>query len=146
MCRRRVNVSKELKDIEKMDRRDLESAYYDLMDDYERLQIINSISKKLNRILFKPDLQKIEAYVDYIYKNRMAVFFSESYGVRDNIHDMADGFLAACRPDILNYINIILFNIALDEFPEIAKKCPVVTDDMEQIYKKRKLNLWKNKA
>ena len=136
--------TKQRKNINEMTKRELTLELDDMRDEYDRLTIINDIIKIVNRIALISDLQKVKAFTEQIYKQEMEEEWLYSiYGMRDNIHDMADNLVVEdCREELLYYSHL-MYGFLLDRVPEATEGLYAITDEMRKVLLK---HITKDKA
>lgn len=125
-------MSKEqLKDINEMTKAELKCELDNMRIEYDRMALRNDIMKLVDRMVLSMDLQKIKDYTEKIYKREMENF-GFLYGMRDNIHDMADNLANVQNVDELQYFNHVMYFCLLEKEPNATDGLYTMTDAMRK--------------
>ena len=119
------------KDINKMTKEELRFELEDLRDEYERMTLRNDIVKLVDRMVLFTDLQKVKDYIEGVYKQEMEEW-GFLYGMRDNIHDIADNLANVQNVNELQYFNHFMYLKLLDKKPKATEGLYTITNDMRK--------------
>lgn len=124
-------IIEQRKDINEMTKAELRFELDNMRIEYDRMALRNDIMKLVDRIVLSMDLQKIKDFADDVYKQEME-HWGFLYGMRDNIHDMADNLADMQNVDELQYINHVMYYYLLDREPEATEGLYTITDSMRK--------------
>lgn len=132
-------MSKERKHVDEMTKSELKTELDELRVEYDMLKLKSDISAICDRFVTSMELQKVKDYVEKVYEQEVVGRWGFWYGVRDNIHDMADKMAELQDFDNLHYFNVFMYGALLDDNPSATDGLHTMTDDMKKMLLKHLL-------
>lgn len=129
----------ERKNIDEMTKSELKAELDELRDEYKMLKLKSDISAICDRFVTSMELQKVKDYAEKVYEQEVVEHWGFWYGVRDNIHDMADKMAELQDFDNLHYFNAFMYGMLLSDNPSATEGLHTMTDDMKKILLKHLL-------
>ncbi|MGN0340145.1 MAG: hypothetical protein ACI4D0_06575 [Lachnospira sp.] len=124
-------IKEQRKDINEMTKAELRFELDNMRIEYDRMVLRNDIMKLVDRMVLSMDLQKVKDFVEDVYKQEME-HWGFLYGMRDNIHDMADNLADMQNVDELQYFNHAMYYCLLDREPEATEGIYTTTGSMRK--------------
>lgn len=116
-----------------MTKEELKFELENMNDEYELLKVKSDIIKLLDRFVTVNELEKIKEYVEKIYKQEVVKDWGFFYGMRDNIHIMADNLVEMNKIEALQYFATFMYGSLLDREPEAVGGLCATNKTMENM-------------
>lgn len=122
-------IKEQRKDIDEMTKAELRCELDNMRIEYDIMTLRNDIVKLVDRMVLSMDLQKVKDFTEDIYKQEME-HWGFLYGMRDNIHDMADNLADMQNVNELQYFNHLMYFCLLDKEYKATEGLYTNTDSM----------------
>lgn len=121
------------KHIDKMTKDELRFELDNLRDEYARLKVKSDIIKLLDRFVTASELEKVKEYAEKIYKQEVVKNWGFFYGMRDNIHDMADNLAERQNIEELQYFATFMYGVLLNKEPQAIEGLNATNKTMQKM-------------
>lgn len=121
------------KHINEMTKSELRFELDNLRVEYEFLKVKTDIIKMLDRFVTVRELNKIKDYADKVYKQETLKNWGFFYGMRDNIHDMADNLAEMQNIEELQYLATLMYGLLLDKEPKATEGLCSTNETMQKM-------------
>lgn len=121
------------KHVDEMTKSELRFELDDLRVEYEFLKVKTDIIKLLDRFVTVDELNKIKDYAEKVYKQETMKDWGFFYGMRDNVHDMADNLVEMQNVEELQYFATLMYGLLLDKEPKAIEGLYSTNETMQKM-------------
>ncbi len=104
----------------------------EIKDEYDLIKAKEEAKKYIDRLICISEVNKVKDYAEKVYKDNMEKHWGFFYGMRDNIHDMADNLADMQQIDKLQYFNLLMYGILLNNEPRATEGLHTMTQPMNE--------------
>lgn len=109
------------KHVDEMTKSELRFELDNLRDEYAVLKVKADIIKLLDRFVTVSELTKVKEYIEAVYEQDTLKTFGSFYGMRDNIHKMADNLAELQKVEELQYFSRLMYLALNEKVPEATE-------------------------
>lgn len=112
----------------------INNAEFELMkDEYEIIRVKEETKKCIDRLVCIDEVNKVKSFVNKIYNDDMEKHWGFLFGMRDNIHDMADKLADMQDWNRLQYFNLLMYGVLLEEVPSAVDGLHTMSKPMKEL-------------
>lgn len=121
------------KHIDEMTKSELKFELDNLRDEYALLKVKTDIIKLLDRFVTVDELDKVKNYAEKVYKQETLKHWDFFFGMRDNIHDMADNLVEMQNVEELQFFATLMYGSLLDKEPKAIEGLYSTNETMQKM-------------
>lgn len=105
----------------------------EIKEEYDLMKAKEETKKYIDRLICIDDVNKAKDYAEKVYKDVMDKHWGFFFGMRDNIHDMADNLADMQQIDKLQYFNLLMYGVLLNDEPKAVEGLHTMLQPMKDL-------------